>query len=146
MNDIINKILNFMYGRYQMDELYKFIITLCLIIIIINIFLHSTILDILALALLTIATLRYLSKNKTKRRKENQKYLQIKQKITKLYNYYKQKYKDRNTHTYRRCKKCKQKIRLPLKKGIHKVKCPNCGTYFTVKCNRNEKIKVEIVK
>lgn len=146
MNNFINKIQRFMYGRYQIDELYKFIIIVTLILIIINIFIQSIIIDIIVLILLTIATLRYLSKDKVKRRKENQKYLLIKNKIIKKYNYYKRRYQDRNTHTYRKCKNCKQKIRLPLKKGKHKVKCPNCGTYFTVNCHRNEKIKVEIVK
>ena len=47
---------------------------------------------------------------------------------------------------YKKCPKCKQKLRLPLKKGIHTVKCPNCKEKFEVKCNRNEKVKVEIVK
>ena len=44
------------------------------------------------------------------------------------------------------CPKCKQKIRLPLKKGTHTVKCPNCNNRFEVKCKKDEKIKVEVVK
>ena len=47
---------------------------------------------------------------------------------------------------YKKCPKCKQKIRLPLKKGEHTVKCPKCGNRFDVKCKKDEKIKVEIVK
>ena len=27
---------------------------------------------------------------------------------------------------YKKCPSCRQKIRLPLKKGKHKVKCPKC--------------------
>ena len=47
---------------------------------------------------------------------------------------------------YKKCPNCKQKIRLPLKKGKHTVKCPNCSYKFEVKCRKDEKIKVEIVK
>ena len=47
---------------------------------------------------------------------------------------------------YKKCPKCKQKIRLPLKKGKHTVKCPNCGNSFDVACHKDEKIKVEIIK
>ena len=77
---------------------------------------------------------------------ENDKYLEIKDKIIKLFDYNKKKYKDRNTHMYKKCPKCKQKIRLPLKKGKHTVKCPNCGNRFDVACHKDEKIKVEIIK
>lgn len=31
-------------------------------------------------------------------------------------------------------------------RGVHTAKCPNCGNSFKVKCKRDEKIKVEIVK
>lgn len=85
-------------------------------------------------------------KNKSKRQKENQIYIKIKNKIIKYYQYQKKRYQDHNTHIYRKCPKCKQKIRLPLKKGKHTVKCPNCQHHFIVKCPRNEKIKIEIVK
>ena len=79
-------------------------------------------------------------------RNANAEYKVIKNKIIKYYQYQKKRYQDHNTHIYRKCPKCKQKIRLPLKKGKHTVKCPNCQHHFIVKCPRNEKIKIEIVK
>ena len=96
--------------------------------------------------LIVIIFYRYISKNIKLRKQENDKYLEIKNKIIKLFDYNKKKYKDRNTHMYKKCPKCKQKIRLPLKKGKHTVKCPNCGNKFDVTCYKDEKIKVEIVK
>ena len=50
-----------------------------------------------------------MSKNIKLRKKENDKYLEIKDKIIKLFDYNKKKYKDRNTHMYKKCPKCKQK-------------------------------------
>lgn len=146
MNNFINKVQRFLNGRYGPDELYKFMLIICLIIIIVNMFVNSVILRVLELIVFGIALYRFLSKKKSKRIKENNKYLELKGKIKGYFNYQKKKYKDRNTHMYKKCPKCRQKLRLPLKKGIHTVKCPNCKEKFEVKCNRNEKIEVEIVK
>ena len=146
MNKYINKLQRFMQGRYGPDELYRFILIICLIIIIINAFVNSIILQILELTIFAIAVYRFLSKKKYQRSKENRKYLEIVGKIKAFFTYQRKKYQDRNTHMYKKCPKCKQKIRLPLKKGKHTVKCPNCKEKFEVKCRKNEKIKVEIVK
>jgi len=146
MNKFINKLQRYMQGRYGPDELYRFMLIICLIIIIVNMFVNSVILRILELIVFGLALYRFLSKKKNKRSKENRKYLETVDKIKSFFSYQKKKYQDRNTHMYKKCPKCKQKIRLPLKKGKHTVKCPSCKEKFEVKCNKNEKIKVEIVK
>lgn len=141
-----NKIRNFMYGRYGIDDLYKLLLIICFILLVINMFLNNNIIRIIELLLIFIILYRSLSKNISRRKKENDKYLNIKNKIIKTFNYNKKKYDERNTHMYKKCPNCKQKIRLPLKKGKHTVKCPNCSYKFEVKCRKDEKIKVEIVK
>ena len=146
MNNFINKIQRFMNGRYGPDELYKFLLIICLIIIILNIFIDTIILRIFELLIFVIALYRFLSKKKIKRSKKNKKYLELVDNIKNFFTYQKKKYQDRNTHMYKKCPRCKQKIRLPLRKGKHTVKCPSCGERFKVKCKKNEKIKVEIVK
>ena len=146
MNKYINKIQKFMQGRYGPDELYKFMLIICLIIIIVNMFVNSLILRILELIIFGLALYRFLSKKKSKRSKENRIYLNTKDKIKNFFTYQNKKFQDRNTHMYKKCPKCKQKIRLPLKKGKHTVKCPSCKERFEVKCRKNEKIKVEIIK
>ena len=146
MNKFINKLQRYMQGRYGPDELYKFMLIICLIIIIVNMFVNSIALRVIELIIFTLALYRFLSKKKSRRSKENKIYLNIKDKIKSFFRYQKKKYKDRNTHMYKKCPNCKQKIRLPLKKGKHTVKCPSCSEKFEVKCKRNEKIKVEIIK
>lgn len=141
-----NKIRNFMYGRYGIDDLYKLLLIICFILLVINMFLNNNIIRIIELLLIFIILYRSLSKNINRRKKENDKYLSIKNRIIKSFNYNKKKYEERNTHMYKKCPNCKQKIRLPLKKGKHTVKCPNCSYKFEVKCRKDEKIKVEIVK
>ena len=144
MNTFINKIYRFMNGRYGYDELYKFMIFICLIITIVSIFIDSLILKIIEVTLFVLSLFRFLSKNKSKRLKENKKYIEVKESIKRFTSFQIKKYKDRNKFIYKKCSKCKQKIRLPLKKGKHIVCCPRCKHRFSVKCSRNEKI--EIVK
>ena len=146
MNKIINKMQRFMQDRYGPDELYRFMLIICLIMLIFNMFINSAIFRFLELIVFVLSLFRFFSKNKAKRNYENKIYLELICRIKKYFIYKKNKYKDRNTHMYKKCPKCKQKIRLPLKKGKHIVKCPSCSERFEVKCNRNEKIKVEIIK
>lgn len=126
----MNKIYKFMDGRYGIDELYKFLLIICTILILLNIIIKSKIIDIIELIILIISTIRFLSKNKSKRQKENQIYIKIKNKIIKYYQYQKKRYQDHNTHIYRKCPKCKQKIRLPLKKRQTHSKMPQLSTSF----------------
>ena len=142
----MNKIYNLLKDRYGIDELYRFSIIIVFILIIINLFIKSYIIELIEFIILVISFLRIFSKNKDRRRKENNIYLSYKNKLIKYLDYQKRKYYDRNTHMYKKCPYCKQKIRLPLKKGKHKVKCPKCKNTFEVKCRRNKKVLVEIVK
>lgn len=141
-----DRYIKFMKDRYGVDELYKFLLLICFVLIVINTFISNNIIRLFEVLLIVIIFYRYMSKNIKLRKKENDKYLEIKDKIIKLFDYNKKKCKDRNTHMYKKCPKCKQKIRLPLKKGKHTVKCPNCGNRFDVACHKDEKIKVEIIK
>lgn len=141
-----DRYIKFMKDRYGVDELYKFLLLICFVLLVINTFISNNVIRLFEVLLIVIIFYRYMSKNIKLRKKENDKYLEIKDKIIKLFDYNKKKYKDRNTHMYKKCPKCKQKIRLPLKKGKHTVKCPNCGNKFDVTCHKDEKIKVKIVK
>lgn len=146
MNNFMNKIYTFFKGRYGVDELYRFLLIICIIILFVNLFFNNIYLKIMEMIIFIVAIYRSLSKNTRKRIKENNIYLDIKKKIKNYFKYLQRRFKDRNTHIYKKCPKCKQKVRLPLKKGKHLVKCPNCNNKFSVRCYRNEKIKVEIVK
>ena len=141
-----DRYIKFMKDRYGIDQLYKFLLLICFVLLVINTFVSNNIIRLFEVLLIVIIFYRYMSKNIKLRKKENDKYLEIKDKIIKLFDYNKKKYKDRNTHMYKKCPKCKQKIRLPLKKGKHTVKCPNCGNRFDVACHKDEKVKVEIIK
>lgn len=123
----------FMAGRYGADRLYHFLLAICFILIVINLFIGSFVLSLLELAILGYATFRTLSKNIYKRQQENLKFLKLIEKPMKFLNLQKCKKRDRKTHVYRKCPSCKNNLRLPKQKGKHTVVCPCCKHRFDVK-------------
>lgn len=124
-----------MQGRNGVDALYNCQIILCLILIIINFFLKgiaSFIVSILYFALISWALFRYMSKNLYKRRKENADFLRLIKGFTGFFRLCRDRFRDRKTHVYRRCKNCKKVLRLPKKPGKHTVCCPCCSHRFGV--------------
>ena len=77
------KIRKFMYGRYGPDELYKFLFELYIVLIIINLFIRSNILNFISLLVIIYRGFRFFSKKIYKRSKENQLFLKIKVNIIK---------------------------------------------------------------
>ena len=118
----------FMKNRYGVDELNKFFLKLYLIIMFINIFINFKILNYFKLIIFVIFVFRSLSKNIFDRSKENRIYLDIKS------NRFKIKRNNKNNYIYKKCKKCKKKLRLPIPSsiGIKTVKCPNCKNKMKV--------------
>ena len=123
----------FMADRYGADRLYHFLLAICFILIVINLFIGSFVLSLLELAILGYATFRTLSKNIYKRQQENLKFLKLIEKPMKFLNLQKCKKRDRKTHVYRKCPSCKNNLRLPKQKGKHTVVCPCCKHRFDVK-------------
>lgn len=126
----------FMMGRYGVDRLYYFLLSLCFILIVINLFLDSTasyVVSVIETALFAFTIYRVLSRNIYKRQQENEKFTQIIEKLKKHFNLLKCKIRDRKTHVYKRCPSCKNNLRLPKQKGEHTVVCPCCKHRFNVK-------------
>ena len=70
-----NRFQQFMYGRYGMDQLNRFLSTVALIILVVSMFIRRPIVEIVALALLFWCYYRMFSKKISKRAAENQKYM-----------------------------------------------------------------------
>ncbi|MBQ7136505.1 MAG: hypothetical protein IJO43_00830 [Bacilli bacterium] len=141
----INKIQKFMYGRYGVDNLYRFFFGWCVFLLILNMFIHSKIVDIVEIFIVSIMLYRFFSKNIYARRRENNVFLKIKNKMLKPFKNIKRNIKDKD-HVYKRCRKCKKTLKLPLpsKRGIKHAKCPHCGkrvSFFTFKHEKIEFIK-----
>lgn len=127
------KLARFMAGRYGNDQLNNFLLIAVMIIILVNVFVNSLILSLVYLLLWGWSIFRSLSRSIYKRRKENEIFLKVWAPIKNSLRLMGNKYRDRKTHVYKKCPKCKAVLRLPKRKGEHAVKCPKCGERFDVK-------------
>ena len=128
----INKVQRFMMYRYGVDELYRFLLILYLIVIIIDLFVNSPLLTVIELLIVFIMFYRFFSKNITRRRKENQKFLEIKKKFR-----LRKRSKKENDYIYKKIKQRRKENKLFLKMK-NKVKKP----FEVIQKNREDKYHI----
>lgn len=117
----------FMYGRYGNDDLTKFLLILGLVFMVISWFPHLGWFYFLAAAVLVWSLMRSFSRKIDRRRRELDRYLRIKKPIVNFFKLRRNKWRDRKTHVYFKCKKCKAVLRVPRGKGSIIVTCAKCG-------------------
>lgn len=138
------KIQRFMIGRYGIDQLWRWLIIFYFIVLIFaNIayrFSHIAYwaLFVLATALVVFALFRVFSKNIEARRSENQSWLRFTGRIKQKFMFEKNKFKQRKTHKFVKCKSCKKVLRLPKHKGKINVTCPHCSNSFIVNTGKKK--------
>lgn len=137
MNRIREKFQRFMIGRYGMDQLGQFMMTVVLVLIVINVFIRaylpSMILDTLELAGLIAMYFRMFSKNIGKRYQENQAYMGMRFYVTEYWRKLKFRFTEGRKYHIFKCPSCKQKIRIPRGHGKVSIHCPKCGNDFIKK-------------
>ncbi|MCR5201970.1 MAG: hypothetical protein K6D02_02605 [Lachnospiraceae bacterium] len=131
-----DKIKEFMRGRYGADHLSNFIMVFACVFMVLGILIRvdvvRLILFVIAVVALVFSYVRIFSKNHVKRYNENQKYLEIKDKV--IYKIKNSKFvtKDRTVKIYK-CPGCGVKVRVPKGKGKILITCPKCHTEFVKK-------------
>jgi len=119
-----------MIGRYGPDHLSIALIILAFILSLLNAILWHTPLLYLSYFVFILALFRVLSRNITRRRAENDKFIRywwpIKTKIKKII----QKIKDKRKYKYYTCPTCKSKMRVPKGKGKIRITCPVCWEWL----------------
>ena len=117
----------FFYGRNGFDDLAKHSLILSIVVFLIYGFLPPGILklifSLITYGLMVYAYFRILSKKVYKRTQENKKYLGA-------INMTKTRWKQRKTHKFYRCPKCKTWLRVPKGRGKITITCVKCSTKF----------------
>ena len=134
------KIARFMQGRNGPDPLSRALSFASLALIIIAIILNAanvtiggTVLWWIALALMVACYWRILSKDITRRYRENVKYLNLRDKFLAFFRRNIAHLKQLRTHRFFKCPGCAQRVRTPRGKGKIRVTCPKCATSFVRK-------------
>lgn len=128
-----NLITKFMYGRYGIDNLSKFIMILWFSTAVINIFFKNNIIYIVSLVPAFLFFFRVLSRNTVKRSAENAKYQAIADKVSAWIKFRWLILREIRTHRYIKCTGCHAVLRLPRKTGTHTAVCPKCKNRFEIK-------------
>ena len=138
-----DRIADFMYGRNGVDDFYHFLFWIVITLSLVNLYFKNWVITAITSLLLIYSIFRVLSKNVYRRQKENQIYLKCRGKLLGAYRKAKKlltsrialinnKWRDRKTHVYKKCPRCKNTLRLPKLKGKHTAACPCCDARFDV--------------
>lgn len=121
------KIARFMYGRYGNDELSYALLIVTLILLLMAYLPYLWFCSFLAFAVMIWSMVRTFSKNHARRRRELAIYQKISYRPKNFFKLQKNKWRDRKTHCYFKCPKCKAVLRVPKGKGEIIVTCPRCN-------------------
>lgn len=135
-----NRLISFMYGRNGFDKLGRFLFILYIVLVILQWIISIFVPPIVSLITSSVLTLfavyiffRAFSRNLVTRQTENYRYIQFETKIKSFFSLQKSKIRDRKTHVFKKCPRCKAVLRLKKIKGKHRAACPKCGNSFDVK-------------
>ena len=125
------KLMKFMSGRYGLDALFYVLFAISAVLVVVNMFVGSIILQLVIDAIMIYAFYRVLSRNIAARRRENLLVTGLAHEIKKRQSIRRQRRAD-YTHIYKKCPRCHAVLRLPRRKGKHTTICPKCSKEFKV--------------
>jgi len=128
---ISSAIARFMYGRNGSDQLNAALLAVYVVVLLVQavlsrIFIARVILEAVSLALAIVILFRAFSRNLSKRRTENARFLNWWNPVRSRIAAARQRSQDKE-HKYFTCKNCKTICRVPVGKGKIEITCPKCG-------------------
>ena len=129
----MNWLRRLMYGRYGFDALSNIILIAGVVIYFISRCSDGTGCSLFRFFVWFIRIFAVFSKNIQKRYAENEKFKAFFRPAAAFFRIRKRMWKDRKSHKYYKCPKCRQYLRAPKGKGKIKLTCPKCRQEFIVK-------------
>ena len=130
---ILQKLREFMYGRYGTDKLSFALVIAGFVLHVLYVFTTFRLLYLASLIVYGIALYRTLSKNINARQKENMKFEQFLWKMKNWWTGIRADFEERKTYKHFKCPSCGQKIRIPRGRGKVEIRCPKCSNRFIKK-------------
>ena len=128
-----DKLAHFMAGRNGNDQLNLFLLGLDVVLLLAASLLRKTVgryLYIAVLVLLALTYFRMLSRNLTRRREENGKFIRARYRVSAALKVRHEKWVQRKDYKFFTCPSCKTTLRVPRGKGKLKIVCRKCGNSF----------------
>ncbi len=129
---MLDKIRQFMYGRYGNDQLNLALVIFGCVLTLFLSFFDVPFIRYLGLIPYIIAAVRMLSKDIPKRQQENLKFLKISAPWRQFIIKKVKQFQDKD-HKYYQCPGCHNTLRVPKGRGKIKISCPHCGKEFIKK-------------
>lgn len=130
LDNLKYKFAAFMQGRYGNDELNNGLFIAFLVCWVISLITKKSIFYTIGLLFLGYSIYRSFSRDHIKRSNERLWFLKQLDKIMRYPKQLKQRWDQRKTHKFYRCKQCGVTIRVPKGKGQIEITCPKCGYKF----------------
>ena len=130
IEDLKYRFSRFMQGRYGVDSLSRFLSVVLLVFIIVGVFVKIPFSGLITFAILVVLYWRMFSRDISKRYQENQKFLEIRDKLLGNLSSFEGNLSQLKDYHIYKCPRCNQKIRIPRGKGHIMVRCPRCGFEF----------------
>ncbi len=131
-----DRFMRFMAGRNGTDPLNRFLLLLAFVLVLLSSFIRGfagRIFGILLLIVLIAAYYRMFSRNLSRRREENARYLDIRYKISAVIRVLGERWVQRKEYKFFYCPSCRTALRVPRGRGKIMIVCKKCGTKFTGK-------------
>lgn len=130
LDNVKNKIAYWMQGRYGNDELNNALFITFIVLWLLSLITKSSVFYYIGLIGLGYSIYRSLSRDHLKRSNERLWFLKKYEQAKRLPKQLKQRWDQRKTHKFYRCKQCGVTIRVPKGKGQIEITCPKCGYKF----------------
>lgn len=130
------KLMRFMVGRNGNDQLNLFLYAVDAVLLIAATLIGGQVgrwMFMAVLALLGYIYFRMFSRNLTKRREENGKFLRLLYSVQAGLKIRREKWVQRKDYKFFTCPSCKTTLRVPRGNGKIKIVCRKCGNSFTGK-------------
>ena len=125
-----DKVAQWMRGRNGSDELATFVLGVALVLVIINVFVRTVFLSLVALGLMGYAWWRMSSKNLEARENENGVFCEFIGPLRPWLRNPGRAFAEARAYKHLKCPECGQRVRVPRGKGHIRVKCPQCHNKF----------------
>ena len=132
-----NWLVRVMAGRNGADNLSRFLSVFTVVLLLLSLLTSGTgaggVFWALGLCCLVWGFFRVFSRNLTRRRAENEKYLRLTAKLRGRVQGALSRFRQRKDYRFFRCPSCRNWLRVPRNKGRIQITCRQCGERFTRK-------------